>query len=134
MTSVVSVKSGQSVPVVFRILNTDSKPLTLKRTPLDARFDITVTDPSGTKVLSFSEILAKKIREKTATQEKLISSLPVYSGPGNPIIGPKSELRIEYDLGYFYNLTARGKYLVKFRKFAAKGKKDLIGRIEVEIK
>ncbi len=134
----VSVRMGQSVPIVFSIYNSSKKTISLSEDYFDNVYSSTVVDSKGEKVLSIKEVREKKSQITHEVTEDMITAVPINPPFSSISILPGKKIETTFNLGYFYDFKTKGKYKILIRKKATKPntplyKKFLLGTIEVEI-
>lgn len=135
----VSVKLGQSVPVVISVRNITDKNISLPKDYFDNSYDAKVVDSNGERILSLKEERQKKNQANTEITEEMIKNLPINPPYSSFTIPSGEEKETTFNLGYFYDFKTKGKYKVEIRRKtagenAALDDKFFLGSIEIEIK
>lgn len=132
-------KLGDNVFVNVFIQNLRSEAITIIDGDLDYSYHIMITDPTGNKVLTLLEDLARKVREGKSSQQELLDSLPINNLKQKKSLESQQKLKSQISLRSSYDFKMRGKYEIKIdRKIHIDNNKDFIvlslDPIEIEIK
>ena len=106
----VSVKLGQSVPIVISVRNMTDKNISIAKDKFDSIYSSTVIDSKGKRVLSLKEELQEKRQATNKVTEEMIRALPVNPPFGSITIPAREKIEITFNLAYFYYFKTKGKY------------------------
>jgi|SRR5215204_2300385 len=135
----ISINSGQEVKIDVFLQNTTDKSVAVVNGQLTDSYNVVVKNADGNAILSKMEKLNKEVKEGKIPIEELIRQLPINSTPRKINLEPQQKLNVEFNLSDYYELKAKGRYLIEIsRKIPAQDGVNItelsFGTINVEIK
>lgn len=97
-SSSISVKLGQSVPLIVSVRNTTGKSISIKKDYFDSIYISTVVDSKGEKVLSLNEELQKKHQATNKITEEMIKAVPINPSFSSIKIPPGEKIETTFNL------------------------------------
>jgi hypothetical protein len=113
---VISVKVGENVPIDLSLQNVGGSEIKIVTAGgFEKLYKVCITGPDAKKLFSRREQREAMQEKGKITAEDLLA-MPVNGGSFGEILKPQQELKIQYNLDYFYDFSAKGKYSVQITR------------------